>query len=91
MDSDPAEIDCGIQSLEDHGFAIQNLNNIKRDNINYKTNQAILKNNNKDCSCRGRPQILIVDDNIFNIIAVQTILESELGKANVCDSALNGE
>ena len=30
---------------------------------------------NEECPCMNRPKILVVDDNIFNIIAVQAVIE----------------
>ncbi|CDW83581.1 multi-sensor hybrid histidine kinase [Stylonychia lemnae] len=41
------------------------------------------------CPCRNRPQILIVDDNVFNIITLQTILEMNF-KQKV-EKATNGK
>jgi CheY-like chemotaxis protein len=40
------------------------------------------------CICSTRPLILAVDDNIFNIVALQTVLEFELKLSS--DQALNG-
>ena len=41
------------------------------------------------CSCMDRREILVVDDNIFNIITLQTILEYSLKIQS--DKALNGK
>eukprot|EP00347_Sterkiella_histriomuscorum_P022915 403336673 len=40
------------------------------------------------CPCQSRPQILIVDDNIFNIITLQTILEMQFSQR--VEKATNG-
>ncbi len=40
------------------------------------------------CSCMDRREILIVDDNIFNIVTLQTIIECSLKMQ--ADKALNG-
>eukprot|EP00347_Sterkiella_histriomuscorum_P016347 403353540 len=40
------------------------------------------------CPCSERPQILIVDDNIFNILTLQTILEMQFNQR--VDKATNG-
>ena len=40
------------------------------------------------CSCFGRPDILVVDDNVFNIMTLQTILETSMKVKS--DKALNG-
>lgn len=40
------------------------------------------------CPCLGRPPILAVDDNIFNIVALQTVLEYDFNLQS--DKALNG-
>eukprot|EP00347_Sterkiella_histriomuscorum_P001382 403372250 len=40
------------------------------------------------CPCQSRPQILIVDDNIFNIITLQTILEMQFNQR--VEKATNG-
>ena len=40
------------------------------------------------CPCISRKDILIVDDNIFNILTLQTILEQTLKLQS--DKALNG-
>ena len=41
------------------------------------------------CCCRDRKDILVVDDNIFNIVTIQTILEMTYGVKS--DKALNGQ
>ena len=41
------------------------------------------------CSCMDRREILVVDDNIFNIVTLQTILEYSLKIQS--DKALNGK
>ena len=41
-----------------------------------------------ECPCKSRNSILIVDDNIFNIITVQTMIEMKFSFG--CDMALNG-
>ncbi|TNV84459.1 hypothetical protein FGO68_gene5675 [Halteria grandinella] len=43
----------------------------------------------ENCPCNDRPKVLIVDDNIFNVYAVQTMIENILNSPK-CDSALNG-
>ena len=40
------------------------------------------------CPCSERSSVLAVDDNIFNIVALQTVLEYELHLTS--DKALNG-
>ena len=40
------------------------------------------------CACRARPQVLIVDDNIFNIITLETILDMQFKVK--ADKATNG-
>ena len=42
-----------------------------------------------DCCCTDRNEILVVDDNIFNIMTLQTIIESTLKMQS--DKALNGK
>jgi len=42
-----------------------------------------------DCCCQDRNEILVVDDNIFNIMTLQTIIESTLKMQS--DKALNGK
>ncbi len=41
------------------------------------------------CPCEIRNEILIVDDNIFNILTLETILQQKFNKT--CDRALNGQ
>ncbi len=41
------------------------------------------------CACYSRNTILIVDDNSFNIITIQTMIEYEFGL--MCDKAFNGQ
>ncbi len=41
------------------------------------------------CVCLKRPRVLIVDDNIFNIITLQSILELQFGIQS--DKASNGK
>ncbi len=41
------------------------------------------------CACQTRNDILVVDDNVFNIMTLQTILESSLKIKS--DKALNGK
>eukprot|EP00347_Sterkiella_histriomuscorum_P016217 403354040 len=41
------------------------------------------------CSCQTRTDILVVDDNIFNIVTLQTILEYQFNLRS--DKALNGQ
>ena len=41
------------------------------------------------CSCGDRKDILVVDDNIFNILTLRTIIESSLNMQ--ADKALNGK
>eukprot|EP00347_Sterkiella_histriomuscorum_P007356 403349259 len=41
-----------------------------------------------NCPCANRPQILIVDDNVFNIITLQTILEMQFNQR--VEKATNG-
>ncbi len=31
----------------------------------------------KQCVCTSSPQVLVVDDNIFNIMAVRTLIEGD--------------
>ena len=40
------------------------------------------------CACEDKPKILIVDDNIFNIITLETILQKQFGQ--LTDKATNG-
>ena len=47
---------------------------INESNINVYDNDN-QNNNNCFCPCRYRNQILIVDDHIFNIMTMQTMLE----------------
>ncbi len=42
-----------------------------------------------ECPCQERLEILIVDDNIFNVMTLQTIIESSLKMQT--DKALNGK
>jgi PleD family two-component response regulator len=42
-----------------------------------------------DCCCEDRYEILVVDDNIFNIMTLQTIIECSLKMQT--DKALNGK
>ena len=42
-----------------------------------------------DCCCEDRNEILVVDDNIFNIMTLQTIIECSLKMQS--DKALNGK
>lgn len=44
----------------------------------------------KLCVCSGSPQVLVVDDNIFNIMAVKTLIQSDADFEIECDQALNG-
>ncbi|CDW74713.1 multi-sensor hybrid histidine kinase [Stylonychia lemnae] len=41
------------------------------------------------CSCRTRSDVLVVDDNIFNIVTLQTILEYQFNISS--DKAMNGQ
>ena len=51
-----------------------------------------IKNENDNCYCKNRAPILIVDDNIFNILAIQNVLEDEDNDVILkSDIALNGE
>ena len=46
------------------------------------------------CPCEKRAPILIVDDNIFNLVSAQTIIENECKRKVpefLCDRALNGQ
>ena len=42
-----------------------------------------------ECCCQDRLEILVVDDNIFNIMTLQTIIECSLKMKS--DKALNGK
>ena len=41
------------------------------------------------CCCQDRKDILVVDDNIFNLITIQTILDQGFGVKS--DRAVNGQ
>jgi PleD family two-component response regulator len=43
----------------------------------------------KKCPCSSRPKILIVDDNTFNLVALQSILEITYGIDS--EKAYNGQ
>ena len=47
-----------------------------------------IRSTERECPCKKRNRILIVDDNVFNIITVQTILDMKFKFKS--DSALNG-
>lgn len=40
------------------------------------------------CNCEAKPKILVVDDNIFNIVTLQTLLEFQHNLST--DKAMNG-
>eukprot|EP00347_Sterkiella_histriomuscorum_P013549 403364289 len=45
--------------------------------------------NSSDCHCPKLPEILIVDDNIFNVVTLQAILQMQFG--HLSDKASNGQ
>lgn len=44
---------------------------------------------NFDCPCTSRPRILIVDDNIFNLVTLESVLELQFSLK--ADRAMNGQ
>ena len=52
--------------------------------------ESITREANKHpCHCSLNPRILIVDDNIFNIVTLQTILEMNFNLSS--DKSMNGQ
>ncbi len=41
------------------------------------------------CNCLGKPEVLVVDDNIFNIVTLQTLLDFQHSLPS--DKAMNGQ
>eukprot|EP00347_Sterkiella_histriomuscorum_P018708 403344478 len=90
------------QDLSLRSFEMQMLSPIKMPNIDPYTIESLFKpralfpvesdnlreENPTVCFCSNKPRILIVDDNVFNIITLQTILEMQFGLQ--VDKATNG-
>lgn len=55
----------------------------------FTTSQQTYNDTENCCGCKQRPAILVVDDAIFNIVALQTILEMTYNLKS--DKALNGQ
>ncbi|TNV84250.1 hypothetical protein FGO68_gene11933 [Halteria grandinella] len=64
---------------------IRSLSSPKIQESNSEEHKSIPVN----CPCQNRASVLIVDDNIFNVYAVQTMIENFQNSPN-CDTALNG-
>eukprot|EP00347_Sterkiella_histriomuscorum_P016734 403352055 len=74
-------------------FSQYNLNESCDLSINLTTQDPPLMITKKltsipDCSCQKVPEILVVDDNIFNVITLQAILQMQFGYQS--DKASNG-
>eukprot|EP00347_Sterkiella_histriomuscorum_P014196 403361802 len=81
-----------LQSDEDYYYSIDDASlHLEFTDIlksqQMKTYQ-ILSDKQVMCNCRETPQILVVDDNIFNIVTIETIIESQLGYKT--EKAMNG-
>eukprot|EP00347_Sterkiella_histriomuscorum_P024327 403331514 len=73
------------KSLQDQQLETREING-KKGIINLNRERLISR---LPCPCSSRQDILIVDDNIFNIVTIQTILEFQYGLTS--DKAMNGE
>ena len=56
--------------------------------FNYIFKSSVFNTITKNCPCGERKDILVVDDNIFNIVTLQAILELQFGITS--DKASNG-
>ena len=56
--------------------------------FNYIFKSSVFNTIAKNCPCGERKDILVVDDNIFNIVTLQAILELQFGITS--DKASNG-